>query len=213
MIMSTPAQRWTAGPCAPVSRRVHGTLDEVTDSERRALRPVGATAGEVAARTGALLAELLALPDVRLFQGVRPAAGDLPPIPHVVCAGRRIILVESVAWPPGRYTAGGGGRIHCDGMYIGQSVRPLASAVRHWRGVLPRSHRVSALVVVHPAPGGDLTLPDCAPRGLHWARACEAVGHIRAALPAAGQATSVRALAALVAATSGHDGRQPPRPG
>src|SRR5215470_11068945 len=95
---------------------------------------------------GALLTDLFALPGVRIFQGVRPAAADLPRIPHVISAGHRLVLVESVAWPPGRYAATAAGQIHCDGVYTGQSVLPLLTAVRHWRQALPRGHRVSALV-------------------------------------------------------------------
>ena len=72
-----------------------------------------------------MLGELPAGPGVRIFQGVRPAAAeDLPRIPHAISAGRRLILIESVAWPPGRYQARADDRIHCDGTYIGQSVLP-----------------------------------------------------------------------------------------
>ena len=59
---------------------------------------------------------------------------------------------------PGRYAATPAGLIHCDGVYIGQSVRPLIVAVRHWRQALPRGHRVSALVVVHPTAEGELAI-------------------------------------------------------
>ncbi|SRR6266571_9285150 len=184
----------------------HGSLDTITDSERRALRPIGTTAHEVAVRTGVLLGALPAGPGVRIFQGVRPAGTeDLPRIPHAVNAGRQLILVESVAWPPGRYHAGTGGRIHCDGTYIGQSVLPLVNAVRYWREALPRGHRVSALVVVHPTAEGDLALPAAMAEELAWTRAGDAVRDIRARLPRGRPAASTRAVAALVAATAGED--------
>jgi hypothetical protein len=184
------------------ARRWHGSLDTITDSERRGLRPIETTAREVAARTGVLLGELPAGPGVCIFQGVRPAAAeDLPRIPHAVSAGRQLVLVESVAWPPGRYHQEADGRIHCDGTYIGQSVLPLVNAIRYWRDALPRGHRVGALVVVYPTAEGDLALPAAVAEELAWTRACDAVRALRARLPR-GRPASARAVAALVAATA-----------
>jgi hypothetical protein len=204
--MTRPANRRIAAlvsPAEAVPGRCHGSLDAITDSERRALRPIGTTAHEVAVRTGVLLADLLALPGVRIFQGVLPAAAqDMPRIPHAISAGRRLILVESVAWPPGQYAARAVGRIHCDGTYIGQSVRPLINAVRYWRETLPHGHRVNALVVVHPTAEGDLTLPAPTVRDLAWTYADAAVRDIRALLPCGRPAVSMRAVAALAAATA-----------
>lgn len=184
-----------------LTARSYGNLDSIADSERRTLRSIGLPAREVAARTGALLADLLTLPGVRIFQGVRPAPADAPRIPHVVVSGHRLVFVESVAWPPGRYAATVSGRIHCDGVYIGQSVRALAAAVRHWQEVLPPGHQVSALVVVHPVSAGDFALPAAAPV-LGWACAGDAVWTLRARLSRTGPAVSTRALATLIAATA-----------
>jgi hypothetical protein len=197
----TPGYR-TARPATAAPGRWHGSLDTVTDSERRGLRPIGMTAREVAVRTGVLLR---AVPGVLVFQGVRPAAGELPRIPHAISAGRRLILVESVAWPPGRYRQGADGRIHCDGMYTGQSVQPLVSAVRYWQATLPRGHRVSALVVVHPSGEGALVLPDAVTGEAAWTRACDTVRAVRTRLPRGRPAASARAVAALVAATAPED--------
>src|SRR5258708_6186569 len=83
-----------------LARLSHGSLDAITDSEHRPLRPIGATAREVAARTTDLLTELLTLPGVRIFQGVRHAVAGVPCIGHAVNSGCRLVLVESVAWPP-----------------------------------------------------------------------------------------------------------------
>jgi len=206
MMMTGSADRRIAGQVMPATTlpgRCHGSLDAITDSERRGLRPIGTTAREVATRTGALLNDLLALPGVRIFQGVRPdTAQDMPRIPHAISAGRQLILVESVAWPPGQYAARTAGRIHCDGMYIGQSVRPLINAVRHWRQTLPRGHRVSAMVVVYPTTAGRLTLPAPATRDLAWTCADDAVRAIQARLPRGQPAVSMKAVAALFAATA-----------
>ena len=206
--MSNPAAgRWTDELAALASGRWHGSLDAITDSERRALRPIGTTAGEVAAATAALLAELLAFPGVRIFQGVSAAPANSPRIPHVISSGSQLLLVESVAWPPGEYATMADGRIHCDGTYIGQSVRPLIAAVRHWRAVLPGDHVVSALVVVHPAARGDLILPAAVPSDLAWAHACDAACYLRARLPQGEQTISVRAIAALSVAIAGEGKR------
>lgn len=191
-----------AVPEAVLSRRCHGSLDAITDSERRGLRPIGTTAREVAARTGTLLMELFALPGVRIFQGVRPAAGDVPPISHAVSSGHMLVLVESVAWPPGRYATTAAGRVHCDGVYIGQSVWPLVTAVRHWQQALPPGHRVHALVVVHPIAAGDLALPVSDRPELGWAAACDAVHDLRACLPRGRRRASATAIAVLAAATT-----------
>ena len=199
--MADPTDRRRAEPTASGDRFL-GRLDTIIDSERRTLRPIGTTAYEVAARTGVLLADLLALPSVRIFQGVRPTEADVPRIPHAIIAGHRVVLVESVAWPPGRYAAAPTGRIYCEGTYIGQSVRPLLDAVRHWREILPPGHRVGALVVVHPTTEGELALPAATTRGLAWARADQAIHYIMARLSPGRQAVSMKAVAALVAATA-----------
>src|SRR5579859_620076 len=184
--MTTPADNWISNPpvpSVPFPHRFYGSLDAITDSERRALRSIGMTAGEAAAKTGVLLADLLSLPGVRIFQGVRPASEQVPRIPHAINSGCRVVLVESVAWPPGQYAVLPTGRIYCDEVYIGQSVRPLVSAVRHWRSTLPRGHRVSAMVVVHPAAAGEIGLPPPQAGDLAWARADSAVRDLQDCLP------------------------------
>lgn len=210
LTMTIPKDRLTghpAGPTVIMSRRSYGNLEMITDSERRALRSIGKTAREAAATTGVLLAGLLMLPGVRIFEGVRTAGTNMPRIPHVISAGRRLLLVESVAWPAGRYATTGVGRIYCDGVYIGQSVRPLTAAVHHWRETLPRGHRVSAVVIVHPTCDGQLDLPPATSGDLAWTRASDATCDIRAHLPPGQPATSLRAVAALIAATGQEENR------
>ena len=200
--MAEPADSLAADPSESPSPRWHGTLDSITDSERRALRPIGMSAHEAAARTGSLLAALLATPSVRIFQGIRPEAEDVPPIAHAITAGHRLVFVESVAWPPGRYHTAAGGRIHCDGVYIGQSVRPLIAAVCRWREKLPPGHEVSALVVVHPTGRVEPALPDAIAGDLAWSGACDAVREIRSCLPPGRAPVSMKTLAALTQATA-----------
>ncbi len=185
-------------------RRIHGDLEWITDSERRPLRPIGTTAMDVALRTGVLLADLIALPRVRIFCGVWSACARMPLITHAIAAGRSLVLVESVAWPPGRYSAETDGRVFCGDQYIGQSVGSLAAAVRHWRGVLPRDHRVAAMVVVHHTVDGEISLTATASEDLSWTLARDAVRAIQRHLPRR-QALSDTAVGALIAATAGQE--------
>jgi hypothetical protein len=156
--------------------RLHGSLDGLTDSERRSLRPIGMSAREVATRTGNLLARLADMPGVQLFACVR-VGDDLPPIGHMISAGPQVLLVESVAWPRGAYSTGPDGGVLCEGTYIGQSVHQLVGSVRRLRRRMPR-HRVGAVVVVHPSGSGHLSLPETAPAELTWLPPGEVAGHI-----------------------------------
>lgn len=159
-----------------MTHRLYGSLNNLTDSERRPLRPIGMTVHEVATRTGNLLAGLVNAPGVRLFAGVRVSA-QLPPITFAVSAGRRLLLVEPVAWPRGAYTTTPSGGVLCDGTYIGQSVHPLIGSVRRLRRVL-RHGRVAAVVVVFPTGGGTPSLPDTKSPELAWLSPGEVQSHI-----------------------------------
>jgi hypothetical protein len=183
-----------------MERRLHGNLDAISDGEGRLLRPIGATAADIAGRTAILLGELITIPNVRVFNGVRTDSGQTPPVAHAVAAGRSVTLVESVAWPSGNYTTDGSGRISCDGQYIGQSTEQLEAAVRHWRRVLPRGHRVSAVVVVHRTTVGAYTLPVTGARDITWV---DANGVLRLIHQRLGRPryVSTHAIAALVVAT------------
>ncbi len=188
-------------PAALLEQRFHGSLAAVTDSERRTLRPIGTTAYDVAVRTRDLLAELITLPGVRMFHGLRPPVPSLPVIGHALSAGRQLLLIESVAWPPGWYTTTAAGRVLCDGTYIGQSARPLADSVRHWRGVLPKGHRVAAVVIVHACGEGTVALPVTAPGEIGWVLAGDALRDIRRRIGRPRRTLSRKTLATLVAAT------------
>jgi hypothetical protein len=146
--------------------RVRGTLDGLTDDETRLLRPIGMSVREAAARTGALLDRLAGVPGVRVFAGVRPTKRS-PRIGFAVCTAAQVLLVESVAWPSGAYTVTPQGRVLCDGIYIGQSVRPLLGSVRLLRR-LARRQQVGAVVVVHPCGRGTPSLPARSPAGPAW---------------------------------------------
>ena len=188
-------------PRGLLGQRYHGSLNALDGEDMRSLRPVAASAYEVAARTGDLLADLIAIPGVRIFRGVHPCGAGLTLIPHAVSAGRQIVFVESVAWPPGHYEIAPDGTVLCDGAYIGQSVRPLLAAVRHWRDTLARHHQVSATIVVHATAGGHLTLAARMPDGLSWVRAEDAVAAIRHRILRGGRSPGREVIAALITAT------------
>jgi hypothetical protein len=201
------AVRRTRGrvPERVLARRYHGDLELITDSDRRSLRPIGVSAAEIASRTANLLDKLPTIPSLRIFHGVRPpgtafATAHTIAAAHAVACGRSILLVESVTFPPGNYQTDVEGRVRCDGVYIGQSIGPLLENVRQWRRVLPRSHRVSAMVVVHDMSDGEWRLPDPQGTDLLWVPAREAVREIGRWIPDAAT-ISRRSLAALLAAT------------
>ncbi len=184
-------------------RRSYGTLESITDSDQRSLRPIAASAYEVAVRTGELLADLVVIPGVRVFHGVRRPGPESPLIPHAVSSGRRLILVESVAWPAGRYETSENGCINCDGVYIGQSVRSLTAAVTHWSSALPSGHEVSAMVVVYVAATGRVILPaGSAGDVISWVTGEDAGRAIRQRLLPGARPASRELVAALIAATS-----------
>ncbi|NMO51689.1 hypothetical protein HH310_10860 [Actinoplanes sp. TBRC 11911] len=156
--------------------RLRGTLECLTDDEKRPLRPIGMGVREAAARTGDLLVRLADIPGVRLLAGVR-VTRRTPPIGFVLVTATHVLLIESVAWPSGAYTTTSQGAILCDGVDIGQSVHPLAGAVHRMRR-LARRRVVSAAVVVHPSDSGRPSLPVTHPGGPIWLSPGEVRSHI-----------------------------------
>jgi hypothetical protein len=187
---------WRGAPIGRLEQRRHGDLSAITDSERRPLRPIGTPAAEVAARTDTLLGGLIAIPSVRIFLGVRLTGSTLPLASHAISAGRLLILVESVTWPPGWYRTDAIGRVYCDGQYIGQSIHPLVVAVRRARRLLPRSHHVSALVVVHRTADGGYALPSSS-RELAWALGDDVIHYLRERIAHHPSTVSRHTIAAL----------------
>jgi len=180
--------------------RYHGDLGSIMDSERRGLRPVGATVREAAGRTGDLLAGFVARQTVHIFHGVYPAGEEAPRIPHAISAGRHVVFIESVTWPSGRYAVEGGHQVYCDDIYTGQSVRCLIDAVHRWRHMLPPNHCVSALVVVHPLGDGPVVLP-AQPSDVAWTLPQHVTRDLWGLMPTRRQVVSQAALVALAAAS------------
>ncbi|XVU22766.1 hypothetical protein ACQPZJ_36660 [Actinoplanes sp. CA-054009] len=146
--------------------RLRDRLDKLIDDESRPLRPIGMSARDAAAHTGALLDRFAGAPGVRLYAGVRLTERG-PRVGFAVMTATRLLLVESVAWPSGSYSVTPEGRVLCDGVYIGQSVHPLLCSVRLLRR-LSRGRQIGAAVVVHPAGAGTPSLPALSPAGPSW---------------------------------------------
>lgn len=182
------------GPAVP-DRRTYGDLS-AADDDHRALRPVGAGCLEVAARTDGTLAALTEIPSVRIFRGIRPTGARRSVAAHAVSAGRLLILVESVAWPPGTYTLDTLGGVHCGEHPIGQSAQPLTAAVRALRVVLPVDHRVSAVVTVRRSGPGAYQLP-ADTRLVSWVFAEELGGFLYSRLRKYPRTVSRHTIAAL----------------
>jgi tetratricopeptide (TPR) repeat protein len=190
-------------PAPLLHQRLHGDLVAVGADVCRPLRSVGTDTADVLGRTDELLGRLTSIPSVRIFRGVRPAEATVPLVGHAVSAGRRLVLVESVAWPPGEYRLDPAGLVRCDSRYIGQTTQPLATAVQACRRALPRSHRVEALVVVHQSGSGRYALPAATPE-LGWVFADELAGHLRTKLLRQPGTVSRHIIAAL-AGPRGHE--------
>lgn len=180
----------------------HGDLAAVAADDSRPLRPVGMAVAEVVARTDALLGRLSAIPSVRIFQGVRPPGAPRPVASHAVSAGRLLILVESVAWPPGDYRTDATGRVRCDGQSIGQSIEALRDGVRTCGALLPRTHQVCAFVVVHRVGDGEYTLPQDT-RYVRFMLADDLAGTLEARITREPARVSRHTIAVLTAPPSG----------
>ena len=195
------SRRIRAGmPVHLLEQRFHGNLDSPVDGAGLpALDRPAVRRGRLADRR--VLTDLIAIPSVRILHGVGSGDATMPRVNYAVSAGRVLLLIEAVAWPPGRYETDQDGRVRCGARYIGQTVAPLASAVSHWRRALPRTHRVHGLVVVHPCAEGELGFPTATAPDVAWVSADEALETIRRHLPAGSPTVNRHTLAALIAST------------
>jgi hypothetical protein len=177
-------------------RRFHGELPAAATAGSRSLRTVGADSDEIVARTDARLSALTVMPGVRIFRGVRGGNPARVVAMHAVSAGPVVVLVESVAWPPGHYQLDGTGRVRCDGVPTGQTVEELVASVAECRRLLPRDHQVSALVSVHRtgSDGYVLPLPE---RAVSWTFDDDLVATLTARLAWHSASVSRHVVAAL----------------
>lgn len=186
-----------AVPPELLSRRWHGDLAAVSADEHRPLRPIGMARADAVRQTEALISPLLDIPSVRIFRGPRlggPAASI--DVAFAVTAGRLVLVVEPVAWPPGCYLMDATGQIRCDGRFIGQTAGTLVAGVTALRARLPHAHRVRALVAVLPIADGAFTLP-VPTKDVAWTLARELPTTMRAELARRPRTVSRHIIAAL----------------
>jgi hypothetical protein len=160
-----------------------------------ALRPIGVTYADVTAGTDRFLTGLDGVANLRVFRNVRPPGG-VRRVGHAVAVGPAVALVESVAWPPGRYSVEARGRVHCDGAYTGQRIAPLLRAAETMRPALPDGHELTAVVVVHRTSSGRYELPSSTP-DLTWTYAEDLAVALRKRLRRPRGRLSSRTVAAL----------------
>jgi len=123
----------------------------------------GTEAGPVGERlTATLLATyLIRLPGVRIFHGLALPGSVFADVDHAVLCGRRLVLVESKMWLPGRYTADGAGSVWRNGHPFRGGHLRLPSAVTAYRELLP-GVEVRGVALVHPSRAGEVVTGDSA---------------------------------------------------
>jgi|GEM_PF-6515166 len=167
-------------------------------SRRVALRPVhgrrrgAADAGPAAERTGAAdtaaaLESLVAVPGTRIFHGLRiPGEPDIH-VDHAVLNGGRLVLVESVVWPAGRYRWVND-REMAQTPSRRATVRPVRVADLHGnRTVAKLCKELRVQIAVWPESAGTVEFTpgaEVSPTGVHVGGAGESVAQIRAWLAA-----------------------------
>lgn len=192
--------RWNQRRQPPPPPAVAYGLDDA-DNPAPPLRSIGPNSRTVADRTHAQLAAPAADAGAVFFGAVRLSVAPAMAAPAMV-AGRLVVFVATVHWPPGCYAIGGDDRVYCDGVYTGQSVGPLRDALAQWRARLPWRHQVAAMVIVHPYGPGSYDLPSSDGAELEWAMADVALDRLRDRLRHGGR-PSRRAVRALAAAAGG----------
>jgi hypothetical protein len=106
---------------------------------------------ELAVRlTGDLLARYLAdIPAARVFHQVTWPGTEFPEVDHAVLCGHRLVLIDSMIWPPGRYSVDRQGYVQRDGKSFGGGALVLGEAARAFQLLLPRLE-VRGVVVLWP---------------------------------------------------------------
>lgn len=192
-------------PHRVLRQRWHGDLTTVSADEYGALRPIGMARADAVRRTEELISPLTDIPSVRIFRGVHLGGPDRTVAAFAVTAGKLVLIVEPVAWPPGHYLIDATGQVRCDCRFIGQSAGPLAAGVAALRARLPRTHRVRALVAVLPIADGAFVLP-VPTKEVAWTLARELPITMRTELARHPRTVSRHIIAALAHAPAGSDG-------
>lgn len=105
------------------------------------------------------LMALTYLPGVRLFHGVGGAA-DGSAVDHAVTCGRRVALVESRYWEPGRYSWTPHGALLRDGRHFPGGETGLHTTVAGYQRMLGADVAVRGFIQVVASRPGSVTLDD-----------------------------------------------------
>lgn len=157
-----------AGVVVRLARRyLADRLDQQTFAEEFAEQRVfgepGADQGDVSERLTAELLEtyLTRLPGVRIFHGVAWPGSRFADIDHAVLCGRRLVLIESKLWLPGRYAADPDGTVwRNDHIFRGGHTR-LAAGLAAFRTLLP-DLEIRGALILYPCRSGEITTDDSA---------------------------------------------------
>ncbi len=104
------------------------------------------------------------IPAARIFHGLAWPGSSRAEVDHAVLCGRKLLLIESRAWPAGHYTSDGNGGLLRDGeSFDGASLR-LGRTVAAYQMLLPKV-QVEGIVLVHTDEPGLVTcrMPDSVP--------------------------------------------------
>ncbi|KAA9161380.1 DnaJ domain-containing protein [Amycolatopsis acidicola] len=118
----------------------------------------GADADQWGERLTAELLEryLTRLPHVRVFHGLALPGSVFADVDHAVLAGKRLVLVESKTWLPGRYGADDDGTLWRDDRLFRGGATRLPEAIEAYRNLLP-GVEVRGALVVYPSRAGEIT--------------------------------------------------------
>lgn len=127
-------------------------------AEQRVFGRPSVDQGEVSERlTADLLATYLTrLPGARIFHGLAWPGSQFADIDHAVLCGRRLVLIESKMWLPGRYSADPDGTLwRNDHVFRGGHTR-LAAGLAAFRTLLPELD-ISGALIIYPCRSGAVT--------------------------------------------------------
>jgi hypothetical protein len=97
---------------------------------------------------------LTRIPAARVFHQVTWPGSAHAEIDHAVLCGHRLVLIDSVIWPEGKYSVDRSGYVHRDGKSFGGGAFVLGEATRAFQLLLPRLE-VRGVLLVWPETSGN----------------------------------------------------------
>lgn len=142
-------------------RRVVGTPGQLTDAlDKFGERNMQAgVAGE--RRTADLLAELAAIPGIRVLHGMPFPDSTTADVDHLVVCGDRVAIVDSKMWKRQTYSWGSReGELLVNGKHSDRTGTHMPFAVKGYQFAMGSRAEVRAWILVHPKPGTDQLVLD-----------------------------------------------------